>query len=35
MNIIKAQAIKDVSFEAEGEQIFIYYTLTSPQNDEY
>lgn len=35
MNSIKAQAIKDVSFEAEGEQIIIYYTLTASEADEY
>ncbi len=35
MNIINAQAITNVSFEAEGEQIFIYYTLTSSQNAEF
>ena len=35
MNIVKAQAIRDVSFEVEGEQIYIYYTLTSSQNDEF
>ena len=35
INISKAQTIKDVSFEADEEKIFIYYTLTAPESDEF